>query len=425
MILKGSQRGGGGQLARHLTRLDENDHVEVHELRGFNAATLRGALREAEAVSKGTRCRQYLFSLSLNPPERENVSAEDFTAAADRIESKLDLTDQARAIVIHEKEGRRHAHVVWSRIDVETMKAVNLPHFKRKLQDVSRELYLEHGWRLPDGLRDRRSRNPFNFTREEWQQAKRTRQDPKVIKHTLTECWTVSDDRDSFEAALSEKGFFLARGDRRGFVAVDVHGEVYSLSRTTGVKTQALTERLGKHDTLPTVEQTKAQIAERMTARLQGFIDEAEARARQREQDIERRKAALRERQRGEREKLKREQSTGQSHEAQGRAARFRKGVRGVWDWISGRTAKTRKQNEREAAEAARRDERERSEVISQQLEQRRALQRGVRELKAETARDAETLRMDISRLSDLMVPSHASTSSNLSQRAQTPRMER
>ena len=35
MILKGSQRGGAKALALHLLRADENEHVEVHELRGF------------------------------------------------------------------------------------------------------------------------------------------------------------------------------------------------------------------------------------------------------------------------------------------------------------------------------------------------------------------------------------------------------
>lgn len=74
MILKGSQRGGASKLATHLLRLDENDHVEVHELRGFSADDLRGALQEADAIAKGTRCRQFLFSLSLNPPEMGTVT---------------------------------------------------------------------------------------------------------------------------------------------------------------------------------------------------------------------------------------------------------------------------------------------------------------------------------------------------------------
>jgi hypothetical protein len=75
MILKGSQRGGGQDLAAHLLRLDDNDHVRVHELRGFAADDLRGALKEAEAISRGTRCSQYLFSLSLSPPESARVSS--------------------------------------------------------------------------------------------------------------------------------------------------------------------------------------------------------------------------------------------------------------------------------------------------------------------------------------------------------------
>ena len=80
MILVGNQRGGGKQLALHLLK-EENDHVHVHELRGFVAQDLRGALNEAYAVSRGTRCKQYLFSLSLNPPSSAEVGTVFFTAA--------------------------------------------------------------------------------------------------------------------------------------------------------------------------------------------------------------------------------------------------------------------------------------------------------------------------------------------------------
>ncbi|MEQ9314408.1 MAG: hypothetical protein RLN72_01065, partial [Henriciella sp.] len=114
MILKGSQRGGGQALAVHLMRTDENEHVEVHELRGFAADDLPGAFKEAQAVSRATRCRQFLFSLSLNPPDTENVPVAVFEAAIDRVEEKVGLDGQPRVVVFHEKEGRRHAHCVWS-----------------------------------------------------------------------------------------------------------------------------------------------------------------------------------------------------------------------------------------------------------------------------------------------------------------------
>ncbi len=74
-----------------------------------------------------------------------------FEQAISDIEIKIDLVGQPRVIVFHEKEGRRHAHCVWSRIDVEKMKAINLPHFKLKLRDISRQLYLEHGCLLKSG----------------------------------------------------------------------------------------------------------------------------------------------------------------------------------------------------------------------------------------------------------------------------------
>ncbi|MFC3969108.1 hypothetical protein ACFOVS_13380, partial [Rhizobium lemnae] len=65
MILKGSQRGSGQNLAAHLLKMEDNEHVSLHELRGFASQDLHGAFKEIEAVSLGTRCRNYLFSLSL------------------------------------------------------------------------------------------------------------------------------------------------------------------------------------------------------------------------------------------------------------------------------------------------------------------------------------------------------------------------
>ncbi len=102
MILVGNQRGGAKDLALHLLK-QENEHVEVHEVRGFASNNLMAALNEAYAISRATRCKQFLFSLSLNPPKNENVSTETFEHTIDRVEEKLDLTDQPRAIVFHEK----------------------------------------------------------------------------------------------------------------------------------------------------------------------------------------------------------------------------------------------------------------------------------------------------------------------------------
>uniref|UniRef100_UPI000F8E1262 relaxase/mobilization nuclease domain-containing protein n=1 Tax=Pelagibacterium montanilacus TaxID=2185280 RepID=UPI000F8E1262 len=304
MILKAKERGDAPQLARYLMSMRDNEHVELHDLRGFVSDDLSSAFSEADAIAKGTRCKNYLFSMSLNPPATERVRTEDFELAIARIEEKLGLEAQPRAVVFHEKDGRRHAHVVWSRIDSERMRALNMAHYKMRLRDVSRELFMEHGWDMPRGLQERSLRDPLNFSQEEWQQARRTGIDPREIKSVLQQCWQRSDNRASFERALKERGFWLARGDRRGLVAIDYRGEVYSLSRYAGVKVKELEARIGDPARLRSVDKTKAEIAAGMSDKLEAFIADAEREARQRHDELASRKAEMATRHRDEREKL-------------------------------------------------------------------------------------------------------------------------
>lgn len=69
MIIKASQRGGARKLALHLLNDNDNEHIEVHEVSGFMSQTVTGAMNEAEAVSRGTKCKQPVFSVSLSPPQ--------------------------------------------------------------------------------------------------------------------------------------------------------------------------------------------------------------------------------------------------------------------------------------------------------------------------------------------------------------------
>lgn len=68
------------------------------------AEDVSGAMKEAEALVKGTRCKQDLFSVSLNPPENEDVPAEVFEGAIASIEEIMGLTDQPRIVIFHEKD---------------------------------------------------------------------------------------------------------------------------------------------------------------------------------------------------------------------------------------------------------------------------------------------------------------------------------
>jgi hypothetical protein len=405
MILKAKERGDGGQLARYLLATRDNEHVELHEVSGFVSDDLIDAFHEADAIARGTRCKNYLFSMSLSPPEGAYVETEVFEKTADLIEKKLGLENQPRAIVFHEKDGRRHAHVVWSRIDSEKMRAINLPHYKMKLRDVSRSLYIEHGWDMPRGLQDRRLRDPLNFTREEWQQAKRAGVDPREIKAALQDAWKLSDNRASFEAALKERGFWLARGDRRGFVALDYRGEACSLSRYAGVKTKELEARLGDREALPSLEQVKATVAQTMTRKVQEFIKETEASTKQRLAMLDFRKTEMAARHQEERAKLYKAHEKRWQAESRKRAQRLPSGFSGIWHRLTGQYAKIREQNEQETLLAWQRDRAEKDTLIFKQIEEREALQRDIKRQRSLASGELMQLRKDVANYREIERP--------------------
>lgn len=365
MILVGNQRGGARDLAQHLMK-QENEKVTVHEIRGFVSNDLEGAFRESHAISKGTRCKQHLYSLSLNPPKGAEASPELLTDAVNRAEEQLGLQGQPRAIVFHEKIGadgtlRRHAHAVWCRIDTDNMRAVQMSHDRTKLQDVARGLYRDHGWTMPRGFVRTEERNPRNYTLAEWQQAKRAGREPAKLKGMIQDCWLISDSRTSFAAALKEHGFILARGDKRGAVAVDHVGEAFPVGRAVGIKAKAVRDRLGNLDTLPSRENAHHTAAKLVTDRLRELQQEQN---RVRAENLRKLTEERRRKQNAQRDyaaKVQREQAERQKKEAQYRQAKVRTGWRGLIDLITGKRKRIKAENERAAHEARSRDESERA----------------------------------------------------------------
>ncbi len=374
MILVGNQRGGGKDLAAHLMK-SENENVEVYDIRGFVGNTLRAAFQESYAMSKGTqRCKQHLFSLSLSPPIDAEVSVNHFLSAIERAEKRLGLSGQPRAIVFHEKFGedgrlRRHAHSVWCRINTDEMKSVHLPFTKRILMDLTRELFIEHGWKMPRGLLNKQDRSPLNFTLAEWQQAKRAGKKPREVKRIFQDAWALSDSKTSFAAALKEQGYILAQGDRRGFVAVDYQGEKFAVARAVGIKTKQVRARLGEPEDLPSIEKAQTEAAEMMAERIKALqSDQASTYV----EEHERLKAGLeklRNRHASQRRRLADRQAAHRVLERATNTSRLRTGLLGLWDRLTGRRRKILQQIYDAEADAHRRDKRERDAMLRQQAE--------------------------------------------------------
>ena len=402
MILEGNQRAGAAKMARHLMNLEENDHVEVHEISGFLSTDIHEAFHEMEASARGTKCSQFMFSVSLNPPHKENVPIEYFEQALDDIEQRLGLEDQPRIFVFHEKEGRRHAHCVWSRIDADSMTAINLPFYKQKLNDISKETYLKYNWDIPKGFLDKAYANPLNFSRQEWEQAKRAQEDPRLLKALFKNAWETSDNHAAYKNALREHGFWLARGDRRGYVAIDYKGEIYSLSRWSEVKAKELKQKLGNPKDLPSIEEVQDQIAQKMTPQIERYIADTKRKIEKERHPLQQAIKSLKERHRSERQALHAQQTERWTQEEKQRYERLPRGVAGLWHRITGKYQKVRRLNELETIRCERRDRNEKQALIENQLEQRNKLQTHVQTNRENNHDRLRELRQDISLYRDI-----------------------
>ena len=125
IIINGGSYRAGGWWAQHLQNGEKNERVQVVEFAGLTAATVPAAFREMEGVAAGTKCRNYFYQANINPREDEKLTPAQWREAIDTLEKNLGLTGQPRFVIEHEKKGRVHRHVVWSRIDPERMVAIS------------------------------------------------------------------------------------------------------------------------------------------------------------------------------------------------------------------------------------------------------------------------------------------------------------
>lgn len=431
MITKGNQRGGGRQLATHLLNQFDNERVELVDLRGSVARDLHGAFHEWYAHSMATKAQKYLFSLSINPDlEKYDLTREQYLDFIARTERSLNLVGQPRAVVFHTKNGREHAHVVWSRIDVDAGKAVHLAHTRLKLRSIAQEFAREHGLELPPRSRENGRKDRFNDRAKasnlaEKQQEARSGISKEERMAAILRAWKEARDAHGFVTALEQEGYFIARGDSRDYVVIDRAGEVHSLTRQLagtikGNEVKALLAADYPPDKLHDVE-TARQHAQAVRdylrqeqldqERERGIHEKAEAlRARQaelRRQDLDRRqrerratvererltmldrmaqeRQALADLQRGEND------GVASSRKPPGRIVAFLSRITGIQAWIDYRRHRddeARQQDHRRQAQALdARHERERQEI-----------DRRARDLAAIDAREKHSLETALAR---------------------------
>lgn len=288
MIIKGKARGNGAQLGRYLVTKGENESLRVIEIRGVVASTVPGALLEMDALAQGARTKKPIYSASINTPAEERLTDEQRLIAVERLEKALGLSGQARVIVLHTKPDRdgklrEHCHIAWSRIDLDRMAAIPDSKNYHTHEKVARELEREFGLRPVRGVhaeRDGQARPERTPSHAEMLQTERGAASPQDAKSLVTELWRRTDSGTAFKAALEDKGWILAQGDRRDFVVVDPGGGTHSLARRVeGAKAKDIRARMDDvdRDALPTVAQACQIQIERQPQRPFEYIQMGQA----------------------------------------------------------------------------------------------------------------------------------------------------
>ena len=147
----------------------------------------------------------------------------------------------------------------------------------RRHEEAAREIEETFGLRPVASTLTRDKENVPRVERrpDDWEsfRAQESKIDPQAMKVELTELWQHSDSGPAFAAALEERGYILARGDRRDFCVIDRAGDEHSLGRRlSGVKAAEIRSRMEDVDrsTLPSVEEGRALARQRQEEAPQG-----------------------------------------------------------------------------------------------------------------------------------------------------------
>jgi hypothetical protein len=262
MIFKGSSRADGDKLADYLL-LPKNEEVRLLGIRGLitderTAEGLKSALSDMDELGKMTRAKYSLFHLAINPNDQDNLTQDDWKRTVAKAEKALGLEGQPRVVVSHLYKGKEHLHVVWSRVDVEQRKCIEMNFSKRKLVTAAREIELELGLRQTPERKHDGPQTKQKAKDIEKHQDERAPQIRAECKEVIAKVWPQSKNGQEFKDRIEKAGYLLAIGDR-GVLVMDANYEKYSISRyVKGIKAKDVKEKLGDLRGLATVEEVRA-----------------------------------------------------------------------------------------------------------------------------------------------------------------------
>lgn len=209
------------------------------------SATYAGRWRRT-SMAHSARCRQSragvaarVISCTRQTYAHERLTPEQWREAIDTLEKNLGLEDHQRVVVEHVKEGRQHYHVIWNRVDVDTMRVRDMGGNFYTHERTARQLEEKFGLERTPRARGEREGERVSKRTDLWEydRGHESGQSPREIKAELTTLWQAAGNGRVFVEALERHGYILAKGDRRDFCVIDRAGDEHMHALTNLIDT--------------------------------------------------------------------------------------------------------------------------------------------------------------------------------------------
>jgi hypothetical protein len=272
--------------ASHLTNTEENERAELREIRGLDAGNVREALEEMQRLAHvNPRVKNFMHHADFNPRRDEVLTDAERDRAIEIYEERRGIPENTpRVVMEHIKEGRKHWHVIWLRVD-ENGRAFSDSLSAKVAHEAAREIERELGHEKVIGPYDREQGTPRPPRRDlkPWEMYRgiKTNIDPRDVTAEITDLRQQCADGIEFHAALEKRGYILARGDKiiagaPALMLIDPAGSAHHLTRRIdGMNSKQVNEFMRDVDraALPDIRQAQAMHQDRKIAALEADRD--------------------------------------------------------------------------------------------------------------------------------------------------------
>jgi hypothetical protein len=265
----------------HLTNTEENERAELKQIRGLRADTVREALEEMQRQARiNPRVKNFMYHADFNPRRDEVMTEEQRDRAIEIFEKERGIPANApRIIMEHVKNGRKHWHVIWYRLD-EQGRPFSDKHDAIIAHTAAAKIAAEFGFeqvispltRKPGTPRPERAPKPWEMLR-----GMKSQIDVRDVTAEVTDLRQQCASGIEFHAALETRGYILARGDKiiagePALMIIDPAADEHHLPRRIkGMNSKQVNEFMRDVDraALPTIRQAKEQQEQRKIDRLE------------------------------------------------------------------------------------------------------------------------------------------------------------